>query len=56
MILVHNHPSGTNAPSLSDINATKRLKEVSDLVGIHLVDHVIVTKKGYYSFKEASML
>lgn len=52
IILVHNHPSGTNKPSNADIHVTKKLKEVSELVWIKLVDHIIITKMNYYSFKE----
>ena len=51
IILVHNHPSGTNKPSNEDIYVTKRLREVSELVWIQLRDHIIITKNDYYSFK-----
>jgi DNA repair protein RadC len=54
IILVHNHPSGTNEPSSADVRVTKKLREVSELVWIHLRDHVIITKNNYYSFKENS--
>ena len=56
IILVHNHPSGTNKPSNEDIYATKRLREVSELVWIQLRDHIIITKNDYYSFKENSLV
>jgi DNA repair protein RadC len=38
----HNHPSGDPTPSKEDIAITKRLKEIGDLTGIHLMDHIIV--------------
>lgn len=49
MILVHNHPSGVVKPSESDIEITKQLVEAGKILGIHLLDHVIVTKKEYTS-------
>jgi DNA repair protein RadC len=42
IILVHNHPSGDSSPSKEDIDITIRLKEVGDLIGIRLIDHVII--------------
>jgi len=52
VIIAHNHPSGTLEASRADISITQRLKEVSKLVGIDLLDHVIIAKGGYYSFSE----
>lgn len=48
-VLVHNHPSGVATPSESDIEITKRIIEIGNLMGIHLLDHVIVTKNGFMS-------
>lgn len=50
--LVHNHPSNNPAPSPEDVEFTRRLRAACDIVGIGLVDHVIVTEYGYYSFSE----
>jgi DNA repair protein RadC len=47
-IVVHNHPSGDPAPSAEDLALTKRLREVSDLVGIRLLDHIILGHDGAY--------
>ena len=52
IICVHNHPSGSLEPSVEDINLTNRLKEIGNLLGIHVIDHVIITKDNYYSFYE----
>lgn len=52
IILVHNHPSGDPAPSEEDKQITKRLNEAGKLLDIEILDHVIVGKDGYYSFKE----
>lgn len=52
IILVHNHPSGNPQPSKEDLKVTKRLKEVGEVVGINILDHLILTDKSYYSFKE----
>ncbi|KAB7884529.1 RadC family protein [Poseidonibacter ostreae] len=56
IILAHNHPSGTLEPSLSDINITKRLQEAGKILGIDILDHVIFTQSGFYSFKEEGIL
>lgn len=56
IIAVHNHPSGHISPSKEDFNITKRLYEVGQLVGIPLIDHIIIGKNKYYSFKEENQL
>ncbi|MCD6427798.1 MAG: DNA repair protein, partial [Caldisericaceae bacterium] len=56
IILVHNHPSGSLKPSPEDRQITNRLVEIGKLVGIKILDHVIVSKKGYYSFNENGLL
>ncbi len=56
IIIAHNHPSGTLEASRADISITQRLKEVSKLVGIELLDHVILAKGGYYSFSDEGLL
>jgi len=56
IICVHNHPSGTLEPSSQDIAITTQLKEAGSLIGIHLVDHVIVTRTGHLSLRERGLL
>ena len=56
IIIAHNHPSGTIEASRADVAITQRLKEVSKLVGIELLDHVILSKHGYYSFSDEGLL
>ncbi|WP_456393802.1 RadC family protein [Nitratifractor sp.] len=56
IIVAHNHPSGTLEPSRADEAITRRLKEVGELVGIELLDHVILTRDGYWSFAEEGRL
>ena len=56
IIIAHNHPSGTLIPSRADISITQRLKEVSKLVGIELLDHIILAKDGFYSFADEGLL
>jgi DNA repair protein RadC len=56
IIIAHNHPSGTLEASRADIQITQRLKEVSKLVGIELLDHVILAKNGFYSFSDEGLL
>ncbi len=52
IILTHNHPSGDPAPSPEDVEITKRLKEVGDMMGIRVLDHVIVGDNRYFSFSD----
>jgi len=56
IIVAHNHPSGILQPSHEDIEVTKRLKESGKLLGIELLDHVILTKDGYVSFRDEDMM
>lgn len=55
-ILVHNHPSGTLEPSSADLTTTTKIQEACDFFGVHFLDHLIVTQKSYFSFKEAGLL
>lgn len=54
--VAHNHPSGNKRPSGEDDRITKKLKGACDTMRIHLLDHVIVTKDGYYSYSEEGKL
>jgi DNA repair protein RadC len=56
IILVHNHPSDDPEPSIDDVTLTRRLADAGRLMGIEVLDHIIVTKKGYTSFKERGLL
>ncbi|WP_292519264.1 DNA repair protein RadC [Methanoculleus sp.] len=56
VILVHNHPSGTLDPSTQDIGITRQLVEAGSILGIRVLDHIIVTKRGYVSLKELGHL
>jgi DNA repair protein RadC len=56
VIFVHNHPSGDPAPSQEDIEITRRLKEVGDLMGVRVLDHVVIGLERYYSFSDKGML
>lgn len=50
IILAHNHPSGNLKPSRSDTMLTNKLVEAGKLLDLRLLDHLIVTSEGYYSF------
>ena len=56
IILMHNHPSGDPKPSTSDMEATVRIRDAGNLVGIPLLDHIIVGDRNYYSFKREGKL
>lgn len=55
-IVAHNHPSGEALPSNKDIEMTKKIKRLSQLIEIPIVDHLICTKKTYYSFADNGWL
>ncbi len=52
IIVAHNHPSGNLEASDADIVATKRMNEVSKVIGIPVLDHIIVTQAGHASIRE----
>ncbi|MCO5233026.1 MAG: DNA repair protein RadC [Chitinophagales bacterium] len=52
IILAHNHPSGTLSPSTQDIQITNSLVKAGELLEIKVLDHIIVTSQGYYSFTD----
>ncbi|MEG0576431.1 MAG: DNA repair protein RadC [Bacilli bacterium] len=52
IICIHNHPSGNVLPSKEDINLTNKLIELGNLFNISIVDHIIISKTGYYSLYE----
>lgn len=52
VILAHNHPSGSPEPSQADIRLTERLRDALSTFSIHLVDHIILSDRGCYSFSE----
>jgi|MGYP000814613974 DNA repair protein RadC len=56
IMLLHNHPSGDPTPSKQDIIMTRRIKEVSDLIDIPLIDHIVIGDKRYTSFKQKGLL
>lgn len=56
IIMVHNHPSGKANPSTNDINFTRELQDVLNKVNIKLVDHIIVSKNGHFSFVKNKLL
>jgi len=56
VIVSHNHPGGSNTASPEDIEITRRLREAGDILGIPLLDHIIISKSGYFSFTEGGLL
>lgn len=56
VIAVHNHPSGTLMPSRQDDVLTEKIKKGCSAIGIPLLDHVIVSRNGYYSYLDDSKL
>ena len=56
IVLCHNHPSGNLQPSRADEELTKKIKEAAMYFDIKLIDHIIVSEEGYYSFADEGML
>lgn len=56
IVLVHNHPSGDPTPSPQDIEVTRRLRRVGELVGIRVLDHVIIGEESFTSFLDCGWL
>ena len=56
LMLFHNHPSGDVEPSANDISMTRKIKEVTELLDIDLLDHVIIGDGTYYSFNKEGLL
>lgn len=56
IICIHNHPSGNPSPSRQDVELTKRLVEIGNLMGIPVDDHIIIGRSSYYSFFEDGKL
>jgi DNA repair protein RadC len=56
IILVHNHPEGSCEPSAEDMQFTKNIKQLSIEMGFELLDHLIICKKGYYSFAAEELI
>jgi len=52
IIICHNHPSGELTPSTEDIHITKNLFDAGELMGIKVLDHIIVSDRGYKSLKD----
>jgi len=56
IIVAHNHPSGDPEPSEEDLLITKRLVEAGNILGIELLDHIIIARDSFLSFKEKNLL
>ncbi|MEO5500802.1 MAG: DNA repair protein RadC, partial [Ginsengibacter sp.] len=56
VVLCHNHPSGNLKPSRADEELTQKLKSAGKLLDIQVLDHLIVSDEGYYSFADEGMM
>lgn len=56
LIAVHNHPSGNLKPSDADVDLTRKMKEAGKILDLPLLDHLIVSERGYYSFADEGMI
>ena len=55
LILIHNHPSGDPTPSSDDMQITTRIYQAGELLGIHLLDHIVIGDQKYFSFREEGL-
>ncbi len=56
VIVAHNHPSGNLEPSEEDLDSTKRLRQSGDILGIPVLDHLVFSETGYFSFVEHGLI
>lgn len=56
VILAHNHPSGILEPGPDDIATTRELVDAGEILGIEVLDHIIITKKGYLSLRDKGLI
>ncbi|WP_336126842.1 JAB domain-containing protein [Mesoflavibacter sp. CH_XMU1422-2] len=56
IIIAHNHPSGNLKPSEADIRLTQKLKEAGSYLDVKVLDHIILSREGYYSFVDESQI
>ncbi len=56
VIFVHNHPSGDLQPSNTDLRMHEQLTEAGKILGLRVLDHIIVAKKGHFSFQDAGLI
>jgi DNA repair protein RadC len=54
--IAHNHPSGSLEPSEEDKHVTNRLISAGEILGIRVIDHIVFSSRGYYSFLEHSLI
>lgn len=56
LILSHNHPANSSEPSSEDIKTTAKIISTLSILNINILDHIIIAKDGYYSFKESGLI
>jgi len=56
VLFIHNHPSGDPTPSREDIEITKRLKQIGDLMGVRVLDHIIIGRGAYVSLADRGLV
>ncbi|MBI2191808.1 MAG: DNA repair protein RadC [Planctomycetes bacterium] len=56
VVFAHNHPNGELQPSEADLRTHDQLTEAGKILGLRILDHLIITRKGHYSFQEAGLM
>jgi DNA repair protein RadC len=56
LVVCHNHPSGNNNPSESDIQITQKIRDAGSLLDVQLLDHIIIAGTAYYSFADNGLI
>lgn len=56
LILAHNHPSGDAAPSNDDVSTTIKLREIGEMMGVKIIDHIVISTAGTFSMKQQGLI
>lgn len=56
LIIIHNHPSGSLVPSKNDIKFTQKMKDIGEMIGVEVIDHLIIGGRSFCSLKRMNLL
>ena len=56
LVLAHNHPSGNPEPSAEDVEFTRAMRDAGELLDVQVLDHLVVSRRGYVSLREAGLI
>ena len=56
LVLAHNHPTGNPEPSAEDVEFTRAMRDAGELLDVQVLDHLVVSRRGYVSLREAGLI